>query len=238
MRLDAYLVENNYIESRTKGQELIKKSLVKVDSKIVKKNSFKVESGSRVEIAEHENYVSRAAYKLKYFLEDLELDIAGFTCLDIGASTGGFTQVLLENSVESVDAVDVGTSQLHESILQDPKVSSYENCDIREFKTNKTYDLIVSDVSFISLHNILSHIDKLASKDIILLFKPQFEVGREVKRDKNGVVQDQKAVKLAIDSFELKCSEIGWSIKKTLPSKLKGKVGNTEYCYYFVKKDN
>lgn len=205
MRLDNYLVENNYADSRTKAQDLIKKSLVSVDSKVVKKNSFKIEKNSKVEVAEHENYVSRAAYKLKYFLEDLGLDIKDYVCLDIGSSTGGFTQVLLENGVKQVDAVDVGTSQLHKTLLEDSRVRSYESCDIREFKSDTAYDLIVSDVSFISLHNILSDINRLALKKVILLFKPQFEVGREIKRDKNGVVQDQKAIDMAMEKFEKEC---------------------------------
>lgn len=235
MRLDNYLVENNFTDSRTKAQELIKNSLVSVDSKIVKKSSYKVEDDSVVEVAEHDSYVSRAAYKLKYFLEELDLDIKEDVCLDIGSSTGGFTQVLLENEVKSVDAVDVGKGQLHKSLLEDHRVNSYESCDIREFKSDKVYDLIVSDVSFISLLNILDDVDRLASKKIILLFKPQFEVGREVKRDKNGVVLDEKAIALAMNNFEMKCEEKGWRLNTKSPSKITGKEGNLEYCYYYEK---
>lgn len=235
MRLDNYLVENGFTDSRTKAQEIIKNSLVSVDDKVVKKSSYKVEADSKVEVAEHESYVSRAAYKLKYFLEELGLDLKDKVCLDIGSSTGGFTQVLLENRVKSVDAVDVGKAQLHKSILEDERVNSYESCDIREFKSPYMYDIIVSDVSFISLLNILDDVDRLASKDIILLFKPQFEVGREIKRDKHGVVQDAKAIALAMDNFEITCKEKGWNLEKRSPSKITGKEGNLEYCYYFKK---
>jgi len=233
MRLDNYLVENNYAQSRTKAQELIKKSLVSVNSTVITKNSFKIEVDSIVEVAEHDSYVSRAAYKLKYFLEDLDIDIKDTTCLDIGSSTGGFTQVLLENGVKQVDSVDVGSSQLHKILLEDPRVRPFENCDIRKFKSDTVYDLIVSDVSFISLHHILSDINRLAVDKIILLFKPQFEVGRDVKRDKNGVVQDNKAIEKAMQKFEAECEQLGWVINEKLPSKLTGKEGNLEYCYYF-----
>ena len=235
MRLDNYLVENGYTDSRTKAQELIKNSLVMVDSNVVKKNSFKVETDSSVEVLDHDNYVSRAAYKLKYFLEELGLDIKDHICLDIGSSTGGFTQVVLENGVKSVDAVDVGRSQLHKSLLKDSRVNSYESCDIREFRSDKLYDLVVSDVSFISLLNILDDVERLSSKKIILLFKPQFEVGREVKRDKQGVVLDKKAIETAMLNFENKCRAKGWNLKKKSPSKITGKEGNLEYCYYYEK---
>ncbi|MCW8837978.1 MAG: TlyA family RNA methyltransferase [Thiovulaceae bacterium] len=235
MRLDNYLVENGFADSRSKAQNIIKKSLVSVDAKVVTKSSFIVSDNSSVEVAEHENYVSRAAYKLKYFLEELNLDIKDSICLDIGSSTGGFTQVLLQNDVKSVDAVDVGKSQLHNSLLEDKRVNSYESCDIREFKSENIYDLVVSDVSFISLLNILDDIDRLASEKIILLFKPQFEVGRAVKRDKHGVVLDEKAISLAMENFESRCEEKGWSLLQKSPSKITGKEGNLEYCYFYKK---
>ena len=235
MRLDNYLVDNGYVDSRTKAQNLIKNSLVSVDAKIVKKSSFNVEDSSVVELAAHDNYVSRAAYKLKYFLQELKLDVEDDICLDIGSSTGGFTQILLENKVKSVDAVDVGKSQLHRSLLEDARVESYESCDIRDFKSDKVYDLIVSDVSFISLLNILDDVERLASSKIILLFKPQFEVGRDVKRDKNGVVLDAKAIENAMGKFEKRCKEKGWSLKQKSPSKITGKEGNLEYCYFYEK---
>jgi 23S rRNA (cytidine1920-2'-O)/16S rRNA (cytidine1409-2'-O)-methyltransferase len=235
MRLDNYLVENNLADSRTKAQEIIKNSLVSVEGVLIKKSSFKVDGNSLVEVAEHESYVSRAAYKLKYFLEEIDLDIHDAQCLDIGSSTGGFTQVLLENGARSVDAVDVGKAQLHKRVLEDERVVSYESCDIREFTSEKDYDVVVSDVSFISLSKILDDIDRLANKDMILLFKPQFEVGRDVKRDKNGVVLDDKAIKNAMDDFEAKCIDKKWNLLKKSPSKITGKEGNLEYCYHFRK---
>jgi 23S rRNA (cytidine1920-2'-O)/16S rRNA (cytidine1409-2'-O)-methyltransferase len=235
MRLDNYLVENGLCESRNKAQQIIKDGLVSVDEKLVKKPSFKVEEGSSVMIAEHKSYVSRAAFKLLHFLEEIGLDVSGKRALDIGSSTGGFTQVLLERGVGEVSCVDVGHDQLHHSLREDSRVSVYEGCDIRKFESDAAYELIVSDVAFISLLNILDDVDRLALRDIILLFKPQFEVGREVKRDKNGVVIDKKAISNAMIRFEDATKLKGWKLIEKSPAKLAGKDGNLEYCYYFQK---
>jgi len=235
MRLDNFLVANSYAKSRTKAQELIKASFVSVNAKVITKSSFRLKVSDEVEIKEHKAYVSRSALKLALFLEELQLDIKDLVALDIGASTGGFTQVLLENDVREVSSVDVGFAQLDKSIKEDARVSSYESCDIRDFKSDKEFDLVVSDVSFISLLNILDDIDRLASSKIILLFKPQFEVGRDAKRDKNGVVTDAKAIERAMIKFEDSTELKGWRLIKKSPSQLTGKEGNLEYCYFFKK---
>ncbi len=235
-RLDSYLVQNNFADSRTKAQSIIKNFLVSVNEKVIKKSSFIVSAQDVVSVKEHEQFVSRAAYKLKYFLEELELDVKDKICLDIGSSTGGFTQVLLKNGAKEVTAVDVGSNQLHKSLKYDERVYSFENCDIREFKSDKKFDLVVSDVAFISLLNILDEIDALACENIILLFKPQFEVGRAAKRDKNGVVIDEKIIKKTKQNFEKECKKKGWKLILKSPSKLTGKEGNLEYCYCYEKK--
>ncbi|HIC12768.1 MAG TPA: TlyA family RNA methyltransferase [Sulfurimonas sp.] len=235
MRLDTYLVEKEFVDSRNKSQTMIKDGLVSVNEKVIKKSSFKVEEGDEVSVAEHKQYVSRAAFKLLEFLEELSLDVSDKVALDIGSSTGGFTQVLLERGAKAVTCVDVGTEQLHKSIREDVRVNVYESCDIRKFESDMQFDLVVSDVAFISLLHILSDVDRLASDEIILLFKPQFEVGREAKRDKNGVVLDKKAISNAMIKFEEATQVMGWSLVKKEPSKLTGKEGNLEYCYYFKK---
>jgi len=235
MRLDNYLVEQKLVGSRNKAQEIIKNSLVKVNGKVVKKSAFKIDIEDNVTVEEHKEYVSRSAYKLAYFLEELQLNIKDKVALDIGSSTGGFTQVLLENGVAEVTAVDVGKEQLHSSIKNNPKVYSYESCDIRKFQTEKKFNLVVSDVSFISLHYILNDVDRLATENIILLFKPQFEVGREAKRDNHGVVLDEKIIADAMTKFENACYLKNWKLLLKSPSKLTGKEGNLEYCYYFKR---
>ncbi len=235
IRLDNYLVDKTLAGSRTKAQTLIKDGFVSVNAKIIKKSSFKLDDGDAVVVKKHKEYVSRSAHKLSSFLDELHIDIEEDVALDIGSSTGGFTQVLLERGVKEVSAVDVGREQLHKSLLEDKRVFSYESCDIREFVSDKIFDIVVSDVAFISLLNILDDIDRLSSHKIILLFKPQFEVGREAKRDNHGVVLDEKAIEKAMVKFEDACELKGWSLILKSPSKLTGKEGNLEYCYFFEK---
>ncbi|MBT5933761.1 TlyA family RNA methyltransferase [Sulfurimonas sp.] len=235
MRLDNYLLEKEFVDSRNKAQSIIKEGLVSVNEKCITKSSLKIEEGDEVTVQEYKKYVSRAAHKLEEFLIELDLDVSSRVALDIGSSTGGFTQVLLQRNVSEVSAVDVGTDQLHKSLRDDSRVYVYENCDIRKFESQKKFDLVVSDVAFISLLHILNDVDRLATDDIILLFKPQFEVGREVKRDKNGVVLDKKAILNTMQKFEDACELKAWTLVQKSPSKLMGKEGNLEYCYYFKK---
>ena len=235
MRLDNYLVDLKLVDSRTKAQAIIKEGLVSVNAAVIKKSAFKISQEDEVLVQEYKKYVSRSANKLALFLEELNLDLKGRIALDIGSSTGGFTQVLLENGVAEVSAVDVGKDQLHKSLKEDSRVYSYESCDIRKFESEKSFDLVVSDVSFISLLYILDDVDRLATNEIILLFKPQFEVGREAKRDNHGVVLDNRAISDAMDRFEKACEAKGWTLVLKSPSKLTGKEGNLEYCYYFKR---
>lgn len=235
MRLDIYLTKNFDIQSRNKACELIKAKKIKVDDKIITKPSFLINENMNIKILEDEFYVSRAAYKLKYFLDDVHIDIKNIKTLDIGSSTGGFTQILLENDVYSVDCVDVGSNQLHEKIKDDKRINFYENTDIRDFKSNIPYGLVTCDVSFISILNIIEDINRLCQKDIIILFKPQFEVGKGIKRDKKGVVKDKKAIALARDKFLAYCKTLNWKLEFNALSKLQGKDGNEEELFYFSK---
>lgn len=236
-RLDNYLVENGLCESRNKAQTIIKEGLVSVNGEQIIKSSYALKESDKVAVKEHKEYVSRAAFKLSAFLEELSLDVKGMNALDIGSSTGGFTQVLLEGGAAEVTAVDVGREQLHVSLKNDERVHLYEGCDIREFKSDKEFDIVVSDVAFISLLYILDAVERLAKSKIILLFKPQFEVGREAKRDRNGVVTDEKVILNAMIKFEDACKIKGWRLVLKSPSKLTGKEGNLEYCYFFEKEN-
>jgi len=235
MRLDSCLVERGLVESRNKAQQLIKDNAVSVDGKIVDKVSFDVSDEMKVEVADIELYVSRAAIKLKGFLPYTGWDLSGLHALDIGSSTGGFTQVLLENGVADVTCVDVGSGQLHPSLRSDPRVMVFENTDIREFASEKPFDIVTCDVAFIPLELILDAIERLSAKYIVVLFKPQFQVGREVKRDKNGVVKDDKAVEKAMIRFEDACTLQGWKLIAKEEAHISGKEGNRETCYGFVK---
>jgi len=233
VRLDTLLVKRKLIDSRTKAQELIKKGAVAVDGKIVDKPSFKAKEDVKIEVFGETRFVSRAAYKLKGFLDVHTVAIKGKHCLDVGASTGGFTQILLECGAKSVTALDVGSSQLHKSLQNDDRVISIESTDIRDFQTKEPFGVVTCDVSFISLHHILSDLDRLAKGDLILLFKPQFEVGRDAKR-RRGVVTDENAIALAQLNFECATAKLRWRLIAKETSKLPGKEGNREWFYYFI----
>jgi 23S rRNA (cytidine1920-2'-O)/16S rRNA (cytidine1409-2'-O)-methyltransferase len=235
MRLDQYLVTNEYTFSRNKAQEIIKKGYVKVNDKIIKKPSFNVSESDKVVVENSQKYVSRAAFKLLEFMNKYNLNFDKKLVLDIGSSTGGFTQVAMEKGAFKVVSVDVGNNQLHFSLRDNPKIELFENTDIREFSYPVKFDVIVSDVSFISLLKIIDKIDILAKDEIILLFKPQFEVGKDVKRDKKGVVKDQAAIKNARENFENECDKLGWKLIRSEESSIKGKEGNTEFIYHFKK---
>lgn len=231
-----YLTTNFNIQSRNKATELIKSNKVKCDGEIITKPSFNVLDFHKIELLEDDFYVSRAAYKLKFFLQELKnFDLKDKNALDIGSSTGGFTQILLENEIKKVTCVDVGTNQLHERIKYNDKINFFENTDIRNFESDEIFDIVTCDVSFISILNIIDAINALASKDIIILFKPQFEVGTNVKRDKKGIVKDNNAIQKARDNFLNKTNILNWTLKYSNISKLQGKDGNVEEFFYFSK---
>lgn len=165
------------------------------------------------------------------------LNLAGTDVLDVGSSTGGFVQILLQCSVKSVTALDVGSSQLSEILRRDPRVIVRENTDIREFASKKKFDLITCDVSFISLNLILKSLASLAKNALIVLFKPQFEVGAEIKRNKKGVLKDEKAVCAARAKFGRLCAELGLAALHASACKITGKEGNQEF-FYLLKRMN
>ena len=233
-RLDYYLIDSNMVPSRNIAQQLIKTGKISVNAKVITKPAFQVDETMLVTRVDEHIYVGRAALKLKAFLEEHPFDIKGKDALDVGSSTGGFTEILLENDVASVICVDVGKDQLHERIRSDQRVTSKEEQDIRTFDS-KAFELLTCDVSFISLHNILESLNRLSSADLIILFKPQFEVGNEVKRNRAGVVQDDKAVALSLQRFEDATTLLGWTLIMKAPSLIEGKEGNREYFYHFRK---
>ena len=165
------------------------------------------------------------------------LNLAGVDVLDVGSSTGGFVQILLQRGAKSVTALDVGSSQLSEILRRDPRVIVRENIDIREFASEKKFDLITCDVSFISLNLILKSLTSLAKSALIVLFKPQFEVGAEAKRNKKGVLKDEKAARGARAKFERLCAELGLAALHASACKITGKEGNQEF-FYLLKRMN
>ncbi|WP_394909810.1 TlyA family RNA methyltransferase [uncultured Helicobacter sp.] len=232
MRLDSLLHKMGYFQSRQKAKEAILAHKVRYDGALLTKPAIETPplEPMRLEIAPH--LVSRAGYKLQNFLAhltilDKPLQIADSTILDIGSSTGGFAQVLLESGAKHIVCVDVGSAQLHPSLRQDCRITLFENCDIRDFHTTIDFDLITCDVSFISLRLILPAILRFESPSLLLLFKPQFEVGKDAKRNKKGVLQDPHIGEQSLEEFCALLSQTHTYI--TYKSDILGKEGNAEY---------
>lgn len=236
MRLDSYVFEKGFAQSRNKAAELIKEGSVWLNGKVERKSSVEIGENDTVDVTKIMQYVSRAGLKLRGFINELSLHVKGLDVLDIGSSTGGFVQVWLEEDAKSVTAVDVGSEQLHPSLKVDSRIILHENTDIRLFTPERTYDMVSCDVSFIGIGTLLEHINRLAKSDIIILFKPQFEVGKEVKRTTKGVVKDGSAIIRAQNQFESQAVLLGWQLVDKRESLVKGKEGNVETFYYFKKR--
>ncbi len=204
MRLDKFLQENGFFSSREKAQTAIKHQTVKVNGNITTKASMDITPEMQVEVIDLFNkFVSMGGLKLEKAIGDFGLDFNGAMVLDIGSSTGGFTDCALQFGAAHVTAVDVGTNQLAEKLRTDPRVCSIENKDFRELTPMETpypsYDFIVSDVSFISLTYILPYCDQFLKPEgsMMLLIKPQFEAGPSFL-GRSGIVTDEKGYKVAI----------------------------------------
>ncbi|GAA9145214.1 TlyA family rRNA (cytidine-2'-O)-methyltransferase [Helicobacter pylori] len=234
MRLDYALFNQHLVSSREKAKALVLKNQVLVNKMVVSKPSFMVREGDKIELIAANLFVSRAGEKLAAFLEDHFIDFKKKVVLDVGASKGGFSEVALLKGAKKVLCVDVGKMQLDESLRNDTRIECYEECDIREFKTPETIDLTLCDVSFISLYCILEAILPL-SDEFLALFKPQFEVGREAKRNKKGVVVDKKAILNALENFKNHLKTKDFQILKIQESLVKGKNGNVEFFIHFKR---
>ena len=161
MRLDRYLVERGLVESREKAKRLIEEGLVKVSGKVVRKPAHPVPEGAEVTLLSEERYVGRGAYKLLGALKAFPVAVAGKVAADLGAGTGGFTQVLLEEGARRVYAVDVGRGQLHPTLRQDPRVVALEEEDARTVELPERVDLLIMDLAFISATQVLPRVRKL-----------------------------------------------------------------------------
>lgn len=233
MRLDRYLVHKGLAESRAKAQEAIAAGLVTINGAVAAKPSLTVACGAEVALEGPAHpYVSRGGVKLAAALERFSIDPAGKTCLDLGASTGGFTDVLLRRGAAKVYAVDVGRGQLHERISADPRVVNLEQThakDLSRAGIADRIDLIVCDVSFISLKKALPFALALAALEAVLvaLVKPQFEVGRE-GIGKGGLVKAGLAEPAAQDMTRWIEGE-GWRPLGLMDSPIAGGDGNREF---------
>lgn len=238
-RLDVFLVNNGYYQSREKASQAIKKGIVEVDGKVVTKPSTPTFIESEIKILEVMlPYVSWGGMKLERAIDYFNLDFKDKVVLDIGASTGGFTDCALQHGASMVYAVDVGTNQLDQKLRYDLRVHSYENTNICDFNEPINFDYLVMDVSFVSITKIIPSLLKFLNEynALVCLFKPQFEVGK-IKM-KNGVIKDPKIHKNVVVMLINFINELGLYVNDLTFSTQKGKSGNIEYLALISKRNN
>ncbi|NPA90624.1 MAG: TlyA family RNA methyltransferase [Chloroflexi bacterium] len=236
-RLDKLLVQRGLVESREKAQALILAGHVLVNGQRVDKVGKRVPQDADIHIKERLPYVSRGGYKLAAMLDHLKLDITGWICADVGASTGGFTDVLLQRGAQKVYAIDVGYGQLAWKLRQDPRVIVMERTNIRHVTSlPEPVDLATIDVSFISLRLVLPHVIPLVKDGgwVIALIKPQFEAGRE-QVGKGGIVRDPQVHRQVLERVLGEAEGLGLGLQGLIRSPILGTEGNVEFLAAWQK---
>jgi 23S rRNA (cytidine1920-2'-O)/16S rRNA (cytidine1409-2'-O)-methyltransferase len=243
-RIDKLLVDRGLAESRTKAQALVMAGVVLVDEQRVNKPSDPVGPHAEIRIKGGDDpttrYVGRGGLKLEAALRDFQIDVVGFNCLDVGASTGGFTDCLLQHGARKVTAIDVGHNQIDWRLRTDPRADVREGINARYLKPDdfpEKFDLAVMDVSFISATKILPAIVPLLKENarLITLIKPQFEVGRgEV--GKGGIVRDSQKHARVIDEVNRAAEELGLRVTNVIESPIHGADGNLEFLALYDKR--
>ena len=239
MRADLYLVQNGYYDSRARAQAAIKAGLVFIDGKRLKKSSEKITNEAVISASDEHPWVSRGGIKLAHALSEFGVSPLGKICLDVGASTGGFSDVLITRGALKVYAVDVGHSQLHTKLKSNPDIISMEARDARQLEHcdfTSPPELIVCDASFISAMKVLETPLKLAAPkaELITLVKPQFEVGKS-GLGRGGLVKAADLSEQALKDVSGWVNSQGWIIKGSCDSPIKGGSGNHEYLLYAVR---
>jgi 23S rRNA (cytidine1920-2'-O)/16S rRNA (cytidine1409-2'-O)-methyltransferase len=234
-RLDQALVQRGLVPTRSQGESYVKLGKVKVNGKVETKPGFMTNSESDVVLTAAEQYVSRAGLKLASIAQVLKLDFKSKVVLDVGSSTGGFTDYALKHGATKVIAVEVGTNQLHPSLQGHPDIELHEKTDIRNFRTDQTIDIVVADVSFISLRELLPSIGHLCTPatQIAVMVKPQFEATASNLKHK-GVIKNDKIRRQILKDFE-EWTLQKFSVLEKADSEVAGAKGNRER-FYLLKK--
>lgn len=235
VRLDRALVKLNLVATRSQAESYIHLGKVVVNDKIIKKAGYFVDYSAEIKLSQDKQFVSRAGLKLQSVADTLGLNFKDKIVLDVGSSTGGFTDFALTCGAKKVIAVDVGTDQMHPKLRLDNRVELYEKTDIRDFRTKQKIDLIMMDVSFISARDILPHLSKNFMRSdtlLLVMVKPQFEAGKKLKN--SGVIKNDRDRRKILANFEV------WARQKFLilnkaDSSVSGTKGNKER-FYLLKK--
>ena len=239
MRLDQYIMELGLAESRNMAQELIKEGLVSLNKEICNKPAKDIKKGASVSIAKKQQWVSRGGKKLFEALKSFDINVEEKIALDVGSSTGGFTQVLLLGGASRIVAVDVGTNQLHVSLRKVPHISILEQTDIRDVSSKLVdfFDLVVVDVAFISIKKVIKDIEVTAKKGghIVVLYKPQFEAGKK-NISKNGLVKKETDVQKMLSDFLSTLDQSSLYFVQSKEAYIKGKKGNQEIFIHLERR--
>ena len=236
-RLDVELYRRGLARSRSEASDLIARKKVLVNGSVVAKASTGILESDKLEVPTPSLYVSRAGEKLAFALEEFKVDVRGLVALDIGSSTGGFTDCLLQNGIEKVISVDVGTNQFSAKLLEDARVELHESTDVRRFSISSPVDLLVMDVSFISLTLVLPkafEFLKVGGRAIVLV-KPQFEVGMELAKKYQGVIADERLQKDMLEKIKSSALAAGFKIQRESVSPIEGEKGNREFLLLLQK---
>jgi 23S rRNA (cytidine1920-2'-O)/16S rRNA (cytidine1409-2'-O)-methyltransferase len=233
VRADILLVERGLAETRERAQRLIMAGRARVGTQTLVKPAQLLDSAAELELIEQERYVSRGGLKLEHALLAFGIDVGGLRCVDLGASTGGFTDCLLQHGAASVLAIDVGRAQLHQRLRDDARVLLLEGTNARDLPELPAIDFFVADLSFISLRKILPSVQQRVAPGTmgVVLLKPQFEAGpRHVPR--GGVIRDPGVHQRVRDEFVVWAEEMGWRVAGVVESPIRGGDGNLEYLVH------
>ncbi len=231
IRLDALMVQRGLVRTRSQAESYVRLGKVRLNGQVATKPGVFVQPQAEIRLDVGTQYVSRAGLKLASVADSLQLDFIDKTVLDVGSSTGGFTQFALTHGAKKVIAVDVGTNQLHPSLRTDVRIELHEQTDIRDIKHTSTHpDIVLIDVSFISIREILCHLPILISPKTVVaaMVKPQFEVGEQTKH--KGVIKNESLRRAVLKDFESWVKN-SYKIRDKADSKVAGEKGNTERFY-------
>lgn len=234
VRLDKALVQLGLVTTRSQAESYIRLGRVKVAGRLITKPGYFVHDLSLVELDQPEQFVSRAGLKLASVADKLAVDFRGKLVLDVGSSTGGFTDYALSRGARRVICVDVGTDQLHPKLRRDARVELHEKTDIRDFATDQPIDIILIDVSFISLREVLPHLAELANRQtqVVAMVKPQFETGNRLKN--RGVIKNDTERRRILHDFEQWVKRY-FLLRAKADSAVAGARGNRERFYLLTK---